>query len=69
SGNSMISDKLKDRLHCGRRARHCLLPLIMTLFYLNCSNVWGGVSDLPVSNVKNVHYVDSVGTNFLFRGE
>jgi hypothetical protein len=64
-----MTNKLKDRLHCDRRARYCFLLLIPALFYLHCSNAWGDVSDPPVSNVKNVHYVDTVGTNFLFRGE
>jgi len=64
-----MSDKPKDRLHWDQRARYCLLVLILASFCLNCSNSSSGVSDPPVGNVKNVHYVDSVGTNFLFRGE
>ena len=64
-----MSDKLKNRLHCDQRARYCLLLLILALFCLSCSNSSSGVSDPPLSNVKNVRYVDSVGTNFLFRGE
>lgn len=68
-GSTIMSDKLKDRLHRDRRARYCLLVLILALFCLNCSNSSNGVSAPPVGNVNNVHYVDSVGTNFLFRGE
>lgn len=65
----MMCDKMKDRLHCSQRARHCLLLLILALFCLNCSSAGSGDSGASASSVNNVHYVDTVGTNFLFRGE
>jgi len=67
--SAMMSHKLEDRSRCYQLARRSLLLLILALFCLNCSSAGGGDSDTSTSNVKNVHYVDTVGTNFLFRGE
>jgi hypothetical protein len=62
----MMSDNPKNRLPCDQRTGPCLLLLILAFFCLNCSSA---SSDVIISPVHNVHYVDSVGTNFLFRGE
>ncbi len=60
----MMSDTLKRRFYCDRWADYGLLML--ALFCVNCSSA---SSDAIIFPVQNVHYVDSVGTNFLFRGE
>jgi len=62
----MMSNNRKDRVHCDPRAGQCLLLLILAFFCLHCSSA---SSDVIISPVHNVRYVDSAGTNFLFRGE
>ncbi len=54
---------IKHGLYCSRRGSGCLLLLILAFVCLHCSSA---SSNSPVNNVR---YVDTVGTNFLFRGE